>query len=154
VGTGKSIACYPSAASVIAVDVSPRMLERARRRARRLGRDVELVLADAGRLPYADASFDCVVATFLLCSVPDPEAVLREARRLLRPGGRLLLVEHVLSEKPLLRPLMRLLDPVVFHLWGAHVDRETQKSVERAGFARVATRDLSLDVVKRIEAFR
>lgn len=59
----------------------------------------------------------------MFCSVPDPELALDEARRVLRPGGRILLVEHVLSERPLVARLMRWLDPIPFHLWGAHTNR-------------------------------
>jgi hypothetical protein len=77
---------------------------------------------------------------------------LGEARRVLAPGGRLLLLEHVLSRRPLLRSLMRFLDPIPFHVWGAHIDRDTVGNVRQAGFVDVVDTDLSLDVVKRIEA--
>ena len=77
---------------------------------------------------------------------------MREALRVLRPGGRLVLLEHVLSEKPILRQLMRFLDPIPFHMWGAHIARETVKVVNEAGFVDQATENKSLDVVKLIEA--
>lgn len=71
---------------------------------------------------------------------------------MLKPGGRLLLLEHVLSERHFVRPLMRALDPIPFHLWGAHIDRETVARVRAAGFVDLDVYDLFLDVVKRIEA--
>jgi len=70
----------------------------------------------------------------------------------LRPGGRLLMLEHVLSMGVLLRPLMCLLDPLPFHLWGAHLDRETVMNVHRAGFESVTVRNLWLDIVVAIDA--
>jgi ubiquinone/menaquinone biosynthesis C-methylase UbiE len=152
VGTGQNLRFHPPGKRVVAIDLSERMLARARRRARRLGSPTLLVLADAEAQPYRSDSFDTVVATFLFCSVPDPVQGLREARRVLAPGGTLLLLEHVLSEKRLLRRLMRWLDPIPFHLSGAHIDRETVHHVEASGFADVEDEDLALDVVKRIAA--
>lgn len=152
VGTGKNIPLYPREADLTAIDISERMLERARRRAARCGSPVRLEIADAQRLPYASGSFDVAVATYLLCSVPDPVQALREVRRVLVPGGRLLLLEHVLSERPLLRRLMRALDPLTVRLWGAHLDRETVASVRTAGFVDMRVSNLALDVVRRIDA--
>lgn len=152
VGTGRSLRFYPSDAEIIAIDFSPRMLARARRRAARLGMTVDLRVADVQALPFPDASFDTVVATCLFCSVPDPVQGLREARRVLKPGGQLLLLEHVLSRRPLLGRLMRWLDPLVVRIWGAHIARDTVTNVRTAGFATVDVVDLALDVVKRITA--
>lgn len=152
VGTGKNLAFHPTDVEVTAIDLSERMLARARRRATRLGRDVALRVADAQGLPFGDASFETVVATFLFCSVPDPVCALREARRVLVPGGRLLLLEHVLSRRPVLRTLLRWLDPITVRLWGAHVDRDTVGNVRAAGFADIEARDLALDVVKAVAA--
>ena len=154
VGTGKSILFYPPAARVTALDISPRMLERASQRARRAGRSVALDLADAQAMPYAPGSFDAVVSIFVFCSVPDPTQALAEVKRVLRPGGRLIMVEHVLSRRPILRVLLRALDPWTERLWGAHVARETDETVRAAGFASVTVTDLALDVVKRIDAAR
>jgi len=151
VGTGKNIPHYGER-HVTAVDLSDAMLERARRKAERLGVDFDSSLADVQQLPFPDASFDVVLATFLFCSVPDPVLGLTEARRVLVPGGQLLLLEHVLSHKPLLRALMRWLDPIPHHLWGAHIDRDTVDNVQRAGFTLVHAQPLSLDVVQLIEA--
>ncbi|MBI3993225.1 MAG: methyltransferase domain-containing protein [Candidatus Lambdaproteobacteria bacterium] len=152
VGTGKNLPYHPPDAEMTAIDLSPRMLERARRRARRLGSAARIELADVQALPFPDASFDTAAATFVFCSVPDPVLGLRELRRVLRPGGRLLLLEHVLSERPWLRRLMWRLDPLPYHLWGAHLNRETVHSVSAAGFVDVVAVELSLDIVKRIEA--
>lgn len=152
VGTGKNFPYYPSEADVTAIDIAPKMLERARRRAEREGVDVDLMEADAQDLPFADDSFDAAVATFVFCSVPDPVQGLREARRVVRPGGQLVLVEHVLSDIPVVQTLMKWFDWLPSHIWGAHIDRRTVENVRQAGFADVRVKDLSLDIVKRIEA--
>ncbi|KAF2991378.1 methyltransferase domain-containing protein (plasmid) [Methylocystis sp. MJC1] len=152
VGTGKSIEWYPSGAHVTAVDISEPMLERARRKAVRLGRDVNFEVADAQFLPFRDGTFDTVVTTFVFCSVPDPVKGLREARRVLKRGGRILIIEHVISRHPTLRRVMNWLDPITHRLWGAHINRDTVANVQRAGFTNVRSSDLALDIVKRIDA--
>lgn len=134
VGTGKNLRFHPAAAEITAIDFSPGMLLQARRRAEKLGSKARLEIGDVQRLPYEDQTFDAAVATFVFCSVPDPIRGLREVRRVLKPGGRLLMVEHVLSEFPGLRRVMRWLDPVPFHIWGAHINRETVNNVNAAGF--------------------
>ena len=111
VGTGKSIASYPAGAHVTAIDVSPRMLARAARRPIPRRARADLLLADVQRLPFEDETFDVAVTTFVFCSVPDPLQGLREIRRVLKPAGRLSMVEHVLSTKWWLRPPMQVLDP-------------------------------------------
>jgi phosphatidylethanolamine/phosphatidyl-N-methylethanolamine N-methyltransferase len=152
VGTGKNIPFYPTGAQITAIDISERMLERAKKKAAGLGRKVDLEVADAQSLPFPNSAFDTVVATFVFCSVPDPVKGLREAQRVLKGGGRIVMLEHVLSERPILRRLMQWLDPVTHHVWGAHIDRETVANVKRAGFVNVRSADLALDIVKRIDA--
>lgn len=152
VGTGKNIPYYPENAEITAVDLSPKMLERARKRTSRENVDVELLEADAQALPFPDVSFDAAVATFLFCSVPDPVLGLEELGRVLAPGGQLLLLEHVLSHSPLLQRPMRLFNPVAVRMTGANIDRETVESVRHAGFEDVRAEALWLDVVKMIEA--
>ena len=136
VGTGKNLRFHPTLARVTAIDLAPKMLER----------------ADVQALRYRDGSFDVAVATFVFCSVPDPVLGLRELRRVLRPGGRLLLLEHVLSERRWLRRIMCGLDPITARVVEAHIARETIASVREAGFTIREEKDLALDVVKRIDA--
>ena len=152
VGTGKNIRFYPRGRDITAIDFSEKMLDQARSKARRLRAKVDFRVADVQHLPYPEGSFDVAVASFVFCSVPDPVQGLREVRRVLKPGGQILLLEHVVSKRSLLWPLMKLLDPIPAHIWGAHIDRETVKNVRMAGFADVREVGLLLDVVKRIEA--
>jgi ubiquinone/menaquinone biosynthesis C-methylase UbiE len=152
IGAGINLPYHPAGAEVMGIDISPRMLDAAHRRAARLGVRLNLALGDVQALPMASGSFDTVVGTFVFCSVPDPLAGLEELRRVLRPGGQLLLLEHVQSCRSWLAPLLRRLDPLVVRLAGAHVARDTIASVRRAGFEKVIAHPLLLDVVQRIEA--
>ncbi|QVQ53922.1 class I SAM-dependent methyltransferase [Spiractinospora alimapuensis] len=95
VGTGRDLEHYAAGVELTAVDISRGMLARARAHARRLGRNVDLRVADAQRLPFPDGSFDTVVCALALCTIPDQRAAIAEMWRVLRPGGRLLLVDHV-----------------------------------------------------------
>ena len=133
VGTGKNLPYHPQGARSVAVDLSPRMLRRAAGRAHRLGRHVDLLLADAQRLPFRDGVFDTATATFVFCSVPDPIAGLREVRRVVRDGGRVHLLEHVRARNPVAGRIMDLLNPIWVRLMGANINRDTVSNVATAG---------------------
>lgn len=135
IGTGWSLPFYPADVELTAVDISPRMLSRARRRARDLGRDVTLDVADIEHLPYPDASFDTVSAMCVFCSVADPVQGLREAARVTRPGGSVLLFEHVRPTTPLLGRLADVVSPWSRRLFGPELNRRTEQNVEKAGLA-------------------
>ncbi len=153
VGTGKNMPFYPSGVDLTAIDLTPGMLERARKRARRLGLDITLQLGDAQELPFPDASFDSVVATFVFCSVPDPVLGLREARRVLKPDGRLCLLEHMRSPNPALARVMDWLNPLVVRTMGANINRRTVDNVRAAGFALEEVTDIGAGgIFKRIIA--
>lgn len=152
VGTGKNLLFYPPGAHVTAIDLSDRMLARARRRAVELGVQVDLRLMDAQHLEFPDAVFDAAVATFVFCSVPDPVAGLRELGRVVRPGGDIWLLEHMWVDKPFVGPLMELLNPLVVHVMGANINRRTVENVRRAGLKLVTVKELRGELVRLIQA--
>lgn len=157
VGTGKNMPFYPEGCAITAVDLTPAMLRRARRRMEALGLEsrVDLRLGDVQALEFPEARFDTVLATFVFCSVPDPVLGLREARRVLRPGGRLLLLEHVRSANTILGALMDLFNPLVVRLMGANINRRTAENVRRAGLEIERVEHLSVGgIFKLIAATR
>jgi len=147
-GTGANFPFYPTGAEIVAIDLSPAMLARARAAASRLGVSVDLQLMDVQQLDFGDADFDAVVTSCVFCSVPDPISGFRELRRVLRPDGHAYLLEHVLSRRAGLRQAMRAVNPLVVRLLGANINRETRRNLEIAGFVVEAETDLLLDVVK------
>lgn len=134
VGTGRNLPYYPQEVQMTGIDLSPEMLAVARRRAEALGRDVDLRIGDAQSLDFPDASFDTVVVTLGLCTIPDPQAAVLEASRVLRPGGRLLLWEHVRSPVLPVRLFQRLLNPACVRWHADHLLREPLEYIEAAGF--------------------
>jgi ubiquinone/menaquinone biosynthesis C-methylase UbiE len=154
VGTGLNLAHYPPDVAVTGVDISPEMLARARDRAADLGRDVELVEGDAERLPVPDASYDTVVCALGLCSIPDPERAIGEMRRVLAPGGRLLLLDHIGSSAAVLRGLQWLVERITVRCAGEHFTRRHLPLVRQAGFDVVETARLKAGTIERIHGVR
>ena len=153
VGTGRNLALYPADVALTAVDVAPSMLNRARARARRLGIDVTFVQADMRALPFETASFDAVVTSCVFCSVAEPHAGLAEARRVLKPGGHLRMLEHQRPEPPALGWVFDRLNPLAVRLTGANLNRETQRLVEDVGFSFVNARRLDrLGILRLFDA--
>jgi ubiquinone/menaquinone biosynthesis C-methylase UbiE len=152
VGTGKNLRYYREGHAVTAIDFSPKMIERASKNAERWAVKADLLLMDAQALDFPDSQFDAAVATFVFCSVPDPVQGLREVSRVLKPGGRAYLLEHVLSNRQPARWIMQRLNGVVSNIGGANINRDTVGNVEAAGLTIVEVRDLWSDIVKLIVA--
>lgn len=131
-GTGANLSLYPSAVSdLVLAEPDPHMLKKLRAKVGEAGVDAEVVEAPAESLPFADSSFDTAVFTLVLCTVPNPAAALAEAARILRPGGRMLFVEHVRAEDAgLARWQDRLEKPWRFVGDGCHCNRDTVATIE------------------------
>jgi ubiquinone/menaquinone biosynthesis C-methylase UbiE len=142
VGTGKNMPYYPQNVDITAIDLTPRMLERARKRAKDLNNAVDLQLGDVQDLKFPDAHFNTALATFVFCSVPDPLLGLYEVKRVLKPGGRLLLLEHVRSKSPLVGWMMDLLNPILVRIMGANINRRTVDIVIKSGLKVERVEDL------------
>ena len=130
------------------------MLDIARKRAAQLGLEVDLRIGDAQQLEFAAGSFDSVACTLSLCTIPDDHAAVAEIKRVLRPGGRLLLLEHVRSHVAAIRVGQRLLDPLVVHFEGDHLVREPLDHLAAHGFEIEQVLRSKLGIVERVAARR
>lgn len=137
IGSGLNLPFYGAAVrAVVGVDPSPVLLRLAADRALRAGRAVELVEGPAERLPFETGSFDTVVTTWTLCTIGDPVAALREARRVLAPGGRLLFAEHGLSPDAGVARWQNRINPVWKRIaGGCNANRPIPRLLEQAGLA-------------------
>lgn len=150
VGTGKNIEFYPDGTDITAIDFSPKMLEKARSKAEKLNKIVDLKLMDVQSLDFSDNTFDTVFTTCVFCSVPEPVKGLMEIRRVCKSGGRVIMIEHVRSEKKALGLVMDIFNPLVVNLYGANINRRTVDNIGKAGFTKVEVSNLYGDIVKKI----
>jgi ubiquinone/menaquinone biosynthesis C-methylase UbiE len=155
VGTGKNMPYYPEGADIAGIDLTSGMLERAQQRAEQLDLEVDLWVGDVQDLNIPDNTFDTVVSTCVFCSVPDPVLGLQEVKRVLKPGGRLLMIEHVRSEQPLVGEVMDLVNPVVRSVMGPNINRHTVDNVHKAGLRIEHVEELGFgDIFKLIVAHK
>ena len=154
IGTGRSLEHYGADVTVTGVELSPAMLELARDRAAELGRDVELLEGDAEALPLPDAAYDTGVCALGLCTIPDPALAIAEMHRVLVPGGRLLLLDHVVSTSRPAHALQWLVERATIRLAGEHFTRRPLPLVEAAGFEVVETRRRRAGIVELVHAVK
>ena len=153
IGSGLNLPYYPAAVErAVGVDLSGGMLAEARRRAAELGRPITLVQGDAQRLPFPDDRFDSVGISLTLCTIPDPQAALRELARVCRPDGRIILLEHVRSPVWPVYLVERVLSPLQERFIGCHLTRETIDMARREGFAIESERRRLFGVVRLVVA--
>jgi ubiquinone/menaquinone biosynthesis C-methylase UbiE len=152
IGTGRNIPSYPPEVRLTGIDWSPAMLELARRRADELHRSVELTAGDAQALPFPDGSFDTVVSTFSLCAIPDDRRAVAEMARVLRPGGTLLLADHVASTLWPLWTVQWLVERATIPLAGEHFLRRPRSHVTATGLRVEHSERFKLGVMERLVA--
>jgi ubiquinone/menaquinone biosynthesis C-methylase UbiE len=138
VGTGMNFPYYGAVESIHGIEPDPHMLERARSRAQRLGISIELQQSGAEALPFDDASFDTALVTWVLCTIPDTAAAVSEVMRVLKPGGRMVFVEHVRSRYTVAGVLQDALTPLWGRLsGGCSLNRDSLELIRASGFERV-----------------
>ncbi|MPZ92689.1 MAG: methyltransferase domain-containing protein [Actinobacteria bacterium] len=152
IGTGLNLPHYPIDVRLTGIDLTPEMLDVAETRARSLGRDIDLREADAHDLPFARASFDTVICTYAMCSVLDEVKVIGEMDRVLRPGGGLILVDHVRSTVKPLFWLQRIYEFIPSRTKGEYMTRRPALHVVAAGFEIEESDRLGAGVIERLLA--
>jgi ubiquinone/menaquinone biosynthesis C-methylase UbiE len=135
VGTGLNLPHYSAEVELTGIDLSPEMLELAVRRTEDLGRRAELKVGDAQELPFPDAYFDTVLCTFSLCNIPDVRRSISEMKRVLKPGGRMILVDHIGSSVRPIFWLQRFIEFFSKRIEGEHLTRRPAIAVREAGFS-------------------
>jgi ubiquinone/menaquinone biosynthesis C-methylase UbiE len=152
-GTGNDFKFFPPDMHVVAIDISPKMLERAAEKAGTYSGSIELRQMDVCNLEFPDSTFDTIATAFTFCSVPKPIAGLRELRRVLKPDGQLIMLEHVRSAIAPLGLFMDIMTPLTSR-FGPSLNRDTVGNVQKAGFRLRRVENVYLDVVKIIEAVK
>src|SRR5262249_15583549 len=152
-GTGNDFKFFPPNQQITAIDISPKMLERAARKAAAYPGTIQLREMDVCSLELADSTFDTVATVCTFCSVPGPVVGLRELHRVLRPGGQLLMFEHVRSRIGPFGIVLDLMTPLSRRL-GPDLNRDTVGNVLKAGFRLRREENVYLDIVKSIEAVK
>lgn len=153
VGTGKNLQYYNTKAKVTGIDLSPKMLSHAIKRLNSLNKDYSLLLMDAENLKFEDSSFDYVVCTYVLCSVPNPVKALKEMKRVLKPNGKILMLEHMLSDNKLIAAFENTFNPITKGLFGFNINRDTIRNIYRAELNIIEKENIGMhDIFKRIIA--
>ena len=151
-GTGRNLRHYQPGIRLTATEFSPAMLDIARAEAAALGSDADLRLGDAQALDFPDESFDTVVCTLSLCTIPDDRAAVAEVKRVLRPGGLFVLLEHVRSPVRRVRIGERLLEPLALRFGQDHLLREPLDRLTEMGFEIERLQRSKLGIVERLAA--
>ena len=154
VGTGRNLPFYPRGIRHVGIDLTPAMLAIARDRAHDLGIVVHLLLSDAQALPFVDASFDTAVCTLALNAIPDDQAAIAEMYRVLRPGGKLLLLGHVASHHRVVRAAQRLLERKSVPIAGDHQTRQPLPILLDIGFTIERQARSRAGIIQRIAAVK
>jgi ubiquinone/menaquinone biosynthesis C-methylase UbiE len=153
-GTARNLPFYPPDAKVTGVELSPEMLALGRERAEELGHPADLRLGDVQALEFADESFDTVTCTLGFCTIPDTRRAAAEALRVLRPGGALLMLEHVRSPVRVVRGGQRLLEPLTLRFEADHLLREPLDYLPEIGFEIDEVQRSKWGIVERLRAHK
>lgn len=152
IGTGRSLVDYPDNLNITGIDFSSQMLEKARKKVK--DRDhIELIEMDAEDMDFDDNRFDTIITSCVFCSVPDPIQGFKEIRRVCKNGGKIIMLEHMRSNKKLVGKFMDIINFIPVGIWGANINRRTIENLDKAGFKKedIKSEDIWSDIVKFIE---
>ena len=154
VGTGKNLPYYDyKKIDLTAIDISSGMLKHAQNLAKKNNYPVKLKLASVQKLPFKKNTFDYVVCTFVLCSVPEPIGALKEMKRVLKQKGKIVMLEHVLSKNKFISAMETLFNPLTTKMMGVNINRNTPENINQSGLKLAKEKNLALvDVFKEMEA--
>ena len=152
VGTGRNLPYYADGVDLTGIEYAPLMLSIAKEKAKELGIPAYLILGDAQALDLPDNMFDTAVCTISLCSIPDDRAAVREVTRVLRPGGRFILMEHVASPNPVVRAVQRVLNVFTTRFEGDHLCREPLDHIRAEGLVVEQLVRSKWGIVERVAA--
>jgi ubiquinone/menaquinone biosynthesis C-methylase UbiE len=152
IGTGRNLSFYPKDVAITGIELSPAMLNIARERATELGIAATLVEGDAEALPFDDNTFDAVVCALSLCTIPHPQRAIAQMARVLKPGGSLLLLDHIGSSWPPVFAAQWLLEQITIRAAGEHFTRRQLPLVKAAGLQIVESQRLKAGSIERIHA--
>lgn len=153
IGTGKNLSFYPLSADLTGIDFSHGMLDIARRKTIQLGlHNTTLINIDIEAMSFPDNTFDTIISTFVFCTVPHPDQGLRELYRVLKPGGKVIFLEHMKSNSQWLNAFLWIMEKTTTPLLGTSMLRETQKGIENAGFTILSSENKVFDILRLIIA--
>lgn len=154
VGTGKNLPYYNYKKVVLtAIDISEGMLKQAEALAKKNTFPVSFKLASAQKLPFEDDTFDYIICTCVLCSVPEPVIALKEMKRVLKPEGKIIMLEHVLSKNRIIACIENLFNPLTTRMMGVNINRNTLENIKKSGLKLIKEKNLALiDIFKEMEA--
>jgi len=152
IGTGLETLNFPADLKITAIDISSAMLKQSKTRAKSYPGKMNLCQMDAETSAFRNHSFDAVVTVCVLCSVKHPVTCLEEIRRVLKPEGKLVMFEHVLSKNPFYAIVLKTMSNLTEFLEGTFLDRNTVSNAEKAGFEIFYHKNVYLDIVKALMA--
>ena len=153
IGTGANMPYYrEDLVSLTGIDFSRGMLTHAiaKNKQGSFSFPIDLIEGDIQELPFPDEMFDSIVSTCVFCSVPDPVKGLKELRRVCKPTGSILMLEHMRSENKLVSGVMDVLNPLTVRLWGANINRETLKNIELSNLKVESNKPLMSSILREL----